>query len=169
MAVRLSALHVGRSLPPGKFPVLISVRLSRPQGHIAAGRIRSNEKPNDLIGNRIRDLLACNIVLQPITLSRAPGQNIPVGNYQITFSYILWVSTDTYTEMEPCLTWLVSPGDRSLGEICGWYLLHNHNFLFPNCGFPCFWSDCSWVLQSMQVPESRVNVFFIVGGVGLSS
>jgi hypothetical protein len=33
-------------------------KLSRPQGHSAAGRIRSLTKSNDLIGNRIRDLLA---------------------------------------------------------------------------------------------------------------
>jgi hypothetical protein len=45
MAVRLSALRAGRALPPRIFLVLISVkRLSRPQGHIAAGRIRSIEK-----------------------------------------------------------------------------------------------------------------------------
>jgi hypothetical protein len=41
MAVRLSALRAGLPLPPGSFLVLISV--SRPQGHIAAGRIRSIE------------------------------------------------------------------------------------------------------------------------------
>jgi hypothetical protein len=40
----------GHHLPPGRFPVLISVkRLSRPQGHSVAGRIRSIEKSNDLI------------------------------------------------------------------------------------------------------------------------
>jgi hypothetical protein len=41
MAVRLWALRVGRRLPPGRFLVLISVRGCRPQGHSAAGRIRS--------------------------------------------------------------------------------------------------------------------------------
>jgi hypothetical protein len=40
MAVRLSALRAGRSLSPGKFLVLISVKLSRRQGHSAAGRIK---------------------------------------------------------------------------------------------------------------------------------
>jgi hypothetical protein len=43
-------------------------RLSRLQGHSAAGRIRSIEKSNCLIGNRTRDLPACSIVPQP----RAP-------------------------------------------------------------------------------------------------
>jgi hypothetical protein len=47
-------------------------RLSRPQGHIAAGRIRSIEKSNDLNGNRVFDLPACGIVPQPTTLRRAP-------------------------------------------------------------------------------------------------
>jgi hypothetical protein len=47
-------------------------RPSRPQGHSAAGRIRSIEKSNDLIGNRTRDLPACSIVPQPTTLLCAP-------------------------------------------------------------------------------------------------
>jgi hypothetical protein len=73
MAVRLSALRDGRPLPPGRFLVLISVkRLSRPQGHRAAGKIRSIEKSNELIGNRIRDLPACSSVPQPTTLLRVP-------------------------------------------------------------------------------------------------
>jgi hypothetical protein len=42
-------------------------RLSRPQGHSAAGRIRSLEK-----SNRTLDLPAYSIVSQPTTLSRAP-------------------------------------------------------------------------------------------------
>jgi hypothetical protein len=36
-----------------------------------AGRIRSTEKSNDLIGNRTRDLPACGIVLQPTIIPRA--------------------------------------------------------------------------------------------------
>jgi hypothetical protein len=47
-------------------------RLSRPQGHRAAGRIRSIEKSNDLIRNRTRDVLPCSIVPQPTTLLLAP-------------------------------------------------------------------------------------------------
>jgi hypothetical protein len=50
--------------------------LSRPQGHSAAGRDRSIEKYNYLIGNRIRDLPACNIEPQPITLASAPNSNV---------------------------------------------------------------------------------------------
>jgi hypothetical protein len=46
--------------------------LSQPQGHSAAGWIRSTEKSNDLIGNRTRDIPACSIVPQPTMLPRAP-------------------------------------------------------------------------------------------------
>jgi hypothetical protein len=40
-------------------------RLSRPQGHSAAERIRSTEKSSDFIGNQTHDLPACSIVPQP--------------------------------------------------------------------------------------------------------
>jgi hypothetical protein len=72
MAMSLSALRAGRSLPPGRFLVPISVGMSRHQDHSAARRIRSTEKSNDLVGNRTRDLSACNIVPQPTTLPGAP-------------------------------------------------------------------------------------------------
>jgi hypothetical protein len=76
MAVRLSALRVGRHLPPRKFPgTHFCYSLSRPQGHSAAGRIRSIEESDDLIGNRTRDLPACSIVSQPTTLPHAPVGN----------------------------------------------------------------------------------------------
>jgi hypothetical protein len=56
---------------PGRFLVLISIRgWVEPQGHIAAGRIRSIEKSNELIGNRTRDHPACSIVPQVTTLPR---------------------------------------------------------------------------------------------------
>jgi hypothetical protein len=61
MAVRLSALRAGHSLPPGRLMVLTSVkRLSRLQGHSTAGRIRPIEKFNDFIGNGTRDFPACS-------------------------------------------------------------------------------------------------------------
>jgi hypothetical protein len=47
---------------------------STPQGHSAAGRIRSIKKSNDLIGNRTRDLPACSIVPQPTKLPLAPDR-----------------------------------------------------------------------------------------------
>jgi hypothetical protein len=86
MAVRL-ALRAGRVLPPGRFVVHISVRgwVDQPQGHSAAGRIRSIEKKIHLIGTRIRDLPTCSIVPQPTTLPRAL-------NKVATFFY--WTDTD---------------------------------------------------------------------------
>jgi hypothetical protein len=57
--VRLSASRAGRPLPPRSFLVLISVRgWVDPQGHNAAGRIRSIEKSSDFIGIWTRDLPA---------------------------------------------------------------------------------------------------------------
>jgi hypothetical protein len=46
-------------------------RLSWPQGHSVAGRIRSVEKSNDLIGTRTHDLPACSTVPQPAMLLHA--------------------------------------------------------------------------------------------------
>jgi hypothetical protein len=56
---------------PRKIPVThFCWRLSRPQGHIAAGRIRRIKKSSDIV-NPTRDLLACSIVPQPTTLLHA--------------------------------------------------------------------------------------------------
>jgi hypothetical protein len=63
-----------RSFTPKKIPnTHFYYRQSRTRGHSVAGRIRSIEKSNDLIGNRIRDLPACSIVPQPTTLPRVGG------------------------------------------------------------------------------------------------
>jgi hypothetical protein len=52
MAVRLSALHAGRTFTPRKIPgTNFCQRLSRPQGRSAAGSITSIEKSNEFIGN----------------------------------------------------------------------------------------------------------------------
>jgi hypothetical protein len=76
MAVRSSALRAGRALPPRNLPgTHFCQKLSRPQGHSAAGRIRPIEKSNDLIENRTRNLPACNKVPRPTTLPRAPFFN----------------------------------------------------------------------------------------------
>jgi hypothetical protein len=60
---------------------VVSLTLRSTQGHSAAGRIRSIEKSNDLIGNGTRDLPACNIMHQPITLPRAPMKIAVTLNY----------------------------------------------------------------------------------------
>jgi hypothetical protein len=69
MAVRLSALHSGHPLPPGRFLVLISVR-----GWVDPRVIVRLEGLGQLhlIGIRSRNLSDCSIVPQPITLPRAP-------------------------------------------------------------------------------------------------
>jgi hypothetical protein len=75
MAVKFSGLRSGRALHPRMFlDTYLCQRLSQQQGHSAAGRIRYIEKKiNYLIGNRTRDLTACSIVPQPITLPRIPN------------------------------------------------------------------------------------------------
>ena len=53
---RLSALRTGRLYPPGVVPgTNFCWRLSRPQGHSAAGRIMSVKSPSDPIENRKRE------------------------------------------------------------------------------------------------------------------
>jgi hypothetical protein len=74
MVVRLSALRAGRPLPTREIPgTCFYYRLSRPQGHSAAGSVRSEEKSSYLIGNRTPDLAVCSRVSQPTTLPRAPS------------------------------------------------------------------------------------------------
>jgi hypothetical protein len=57
-------------------------KLSRPHNHIAAGRIKSIEKSDDLIANRTRDLPACSIVPQPTTPKIRNGS--PVFRHNMT-------------------------------------------------------------------------------------
>ena len=55
--IRLSALRTVRLYPPGSIPgTHFCERLSRPQGHSAAGRIMSMKNSSDTIGNRTRNL-----------------------------------------------------------------------------------------------------------------
>jgi hypothetical protein len=72
MALRLPASRAGRPLPPGRLGIDFCYGLSLPQGHSAAGKIRSTEKSNDFNGNWTRDHPASSIVPQPTTLPRAP-------------------------------------------------------------------------------------------------
>jgi hypothetical protein len=86
-------------LPPGRFLVLISVRGWVDPRASAAGRIRSIEKSNDLIGNRTRDLPACSVVPQPSTLPRAPALYSAQTNWArsgiaITLALILRIGSE---------------------------------------------------------------------------
>jgi len=75
---RLSALHTGRLYPPGDTPgIHFFQRLSRHQGHSAAGRIMSTKIPDDSIRNQTHDLLACSAVTnlaQPIYIYNAKSE-----------------------------------------------------------------------------------------------
>ena len=53
-------------LPPGNIlGTHLCFRMSRPQGHSAAGRTMSIKNTNDTIGKRSRDLPVCSAVPQP--------------------------------------------------------------------------------------------------------
>ena len=91
--VRLSALRTAAFTPQEiflvllnngeynvKFLVLISVRgWVNPQGHSAAGMIKSMKNSDDSIGNRTRHLTACSAVCQPTAPPRAPVNNLYIG------------------------------------------------------------------------------------------
>jgi hypothetical protein len=67
--VRLSALHNGCLYHPGDIPgTHFCQRLSQPQGHRVAERIKSMKNPTNPIRNQTRDLLACSTVPQPTAL-----------------------------------------------------------------------------------------------------
>jgi hypothetical protein len=101
MVMNLSTLRASRPLPLRNIPgTNFSYRLSLPEGHFAAGKIRSIEIPNNLIENRTRDLPACNIVPEVTALKRAPvnphnvgkiGNNISIrhrcGTYPLLADY----------------------------------------------------------------------------------
>jgi hypothetical protein len=88
MAVRLSALRAGRTLPTGRFLVLISVigftdtrAIKRLEGLGKLKKIR-------LTGTRNRYLLACSTVPKPTTLQRAPSYNLQLIKFIYKFSLI---------------------------------------------------------------------------------
>jgi hypothetical protein len=71
--VMLLAVPTGRLYPPGNTPSPhFCQKLSRPQGHSAAGRIVSMKNSDDIIGNRTRDLPTCSEVPQQTAPPRAP-------------------------------------------------------------------------------------------------
>jgi hypothetical protein len=82
MAVKLSALSAGRPpfTPRKILGTHLCKRLSLPQGHSAAERIRSIKKSNNLIVNRTRDLPACSEVAQPTSLPCSTSAGTSFGD-----------------------------------------------------------------------------------------
>jgi hypothetical protein len=82
--------------------------LSRPQGHSAAGRIRSTENSNDLIRNRTVHVFAFNTVPQPTTLpvrDYFPGGKT-AGEWRLpcrSWSWWGYTSTSPHVFMALCL------------------------------------------------------------------
>ena len=70
--VKLSTVGTGHLYPQKVFLLFICQRVSRPQGHGAAGRIISMKNSNDIIGNRTRDLLAFSALCQTTSTPRTP-------------------------------------------------------------------------------------------------
>ena len=65
------------SLPLGNIPgTHFYYGLSRPRGHIAAGRIMSMKNFSDTIGNRTRDLPTCSAVPQSTAPPHAPWNRV---------------------------------------------------------------------------------------------
>jgi hypothetical protein len=87
----LYALRAGLSYTSGRFLILISDRgWVDPQGHSAAGNIRSIEKNKSsyLTGNLTRDLPACRIVPQLTTPPRASQMgNLTEEKYRIYLDF----------------------------------------------------------------------------------
>ena len=70
-AVNLSGLRTGRLYSPrDSSGTNFCQRLSLPQGHSAARRIKSMKNPTDPIGNRTRGFPACNAVPYPTAPQR---------------------------------------------------------------------------------------------------
>jgi hypothetical protein len=91
MAMKLSALRAVRTFTPIKIPGdYFCLRLSRPQGHSAVGRIRSIEKSNNLIRNRNRDFPARSIVPQPTMLPHVPSRI----RFVIEYLFVVLVGED---------------------------------------------------------------------------
>jgi len=89
--VRLSTPHTGRLYPPADTSVtLFSYRLSRTQGHSAAGRNKTMKNPNDSVRNRNRDHPACSAVPEPTVSQRAPDFLYKLLHRKISWSHVKW-------------------------------------------------------------------------------
>jgi hypothetical protein len=82
MAVKLSALRAGRSLPPPPedswYSFLLEAELT-PRAVVRLEGLDKLEKFSDLIGIRTHDLPACSIIPQPTALPRTPWKSQFMG------------------------------------------------------------------------------------------
>jgi hypothetical protein len=136
MAVRLSDLTAGRSLPPGRFLVLISVRSWVDPRASAAGRFISTEKSNYLIGKRTRDLPACSIV--PLFIFAA-GTEV---TYESQWPYLTW-------EAEMLISVLYKLCNESL------YCLHDILRCWQNAALPYSWTFFHSALCILRVKRKK--------------
>jgi hypothetical protein len=82
MAVGFPALLNGRSLPPGRFLVLISVRgWVNPRAILCIQGLGQLKSSSDLNGNWTCDLLACSLEPQPTTLPHALYDNLLILDF----------------------------------------------------------------------------------------
>ena len=75
------------TLSPRKYSSYFLLRLIRPQGHNAAGRIVSMINSSDNIGNQNRDLPGCRAVPQPTAIPRVPARSGSSVCYSKLYTY----------------------------------------------------------------------------------
>jgi hypothetical protein len=148
MAVRLSALRVGHHLPHRKIPgTRFCYRLSRPQGHSAAGRIRWTEKIH-LIGTRSRNLPACSTVSGVSVMTKInglkkykPESNREMKEKQGKKSSYTWVRFPAVTNSVSFLRCQLIVVTLYLCEYLPIFVLQRHMFNFLQ------FIRCSWSIR----------------------
>ena len=91
--------------------------MSRPQDHSAAGRIISMKTSRDIIGNRTRDLPACNAMHQPTAPPRTPinvrlHSVMPLNRSHIKWRFRMISSTTQDTSSKEQLSSSLRGSDR---------------------------------------------------------
>jgi hypothetical protein len=125
--VRLSALSSGRLHPSRKIPGTdFCWRLSRSDGHSAAGRIKSMKNSSDPNRNRTRNLPACNAVTQPtpkIQKSLYLHLSAPCGRYVLDDQFLTnsteqrpsWEADSSLVSQEtPRILWKQKEANKAL-------------------------------------------------------
>jgi hypothetical protein len=109
MGVWLSALRIGRPLPPGRFLVLISVRdCVDPRTIVRLEGLGKLKKYNDLIENRTHDLPVCSTVPERTTVPRAP----PATHSSVNLTVSEIIKNNYYcVHFLPCRIWSSRVGE----------------------------------------------------------